>query len=77
MAHLNYVHAAGTSSGSDVNYKELLSGKLHSHGWIGKWEALPEPTSYIGRTTLWVSNIILGFKIKSLEQIIIADQVSS
>ncbi len=76
MSHLNYVHGAGVSSGSDVDYKKFLSSKLHSHRWSGKWEALPAPTSHIGRLTLSMTNVILGVTIKTLNVTAVADQVS-
>ena len=76
MAHLTYLHSAGVSSGSGVNFKEPLSGKLHTHQWEAKWEALPAPTSHIGRMTLKLSNTILGLKFKALNLSVTADQVS-
>ena len=75
VSHLYYLHTAGVSSGSDVKYKELLAGILHTHEWLAKWEALPEPTSYISRLNLRMTNIIFGFKIKSLDLNVTADQV--
>ncbi len=75
MSHLNYLHTAGISSGSEVDYKELLLGKLHSHEWSGNWEVLPEPSSHVGRLTLSMANIILGVKVKALNFNVTADQV--
>ena len=75
VAHLTYLHSAGVSSGSGVNFKEPLSGKLHTHQWEAKWEALPAPTTHIGRMTLKLSNTILGVKFKTLDLNVTADQV--
>lgn len=76
MAHLTYLHSAGVSSGSGVNFKEPLSAKLHTHQWEAKWEALPAPTTHIGRVTVKLTNIILGLKVKALYLNVTADQVS-
>ena len=73
MSHLNYLHGAGISSGAEVDYKELLSGKVHSHIWSGKWEALPTP--HIGRLTLTMTNAFFGVTVKALDVTAVADQV--
>ena len=70
MSHLNQLHDTGVSSGSGVNYKDLLLGKLHSHEWSGNWEALPAPSSHIGRMTLSMFNIFFGFSITALNIIV-------
>ncbi len=75
VAHLTYLHGAGVSSGSGMNYRELLSGKLHTHSWTARWESLPEPSTYVGRMTLTMTNSILGVNFKSLDITSIADQV--
>ena len=75
VAHLTYLHGAGVSSGSGMNYRELLSGRLHTHSWTARWESLPEPSTYIGRMTLTMTNSILGVNFKSLDITSIADQV--
>ena len=76
MSHLTFLHSAGVSSGSGVNFKEPLSAKLHTHQWEANWEALPAPTTHIGRLTLRLSNTILGLKLKMLDLRVTADQVS-
>ncbi len=74
MSHLTYLLGAGVASGADVNFKELLSGKLHSHKWKAFWEALEAP--HVGRLTLTMSNVILGFQVHYLDITSEADQVS-
>ena len=76
IAHLTYLHGTGVSSGSGTDFKDLPSGKLHSHEWSVKWEAQPPPTSHIGRMTLKLTNIVFGMKIKALDFHVTADQVS-
>lgn len=76
VAHLNYLHEAGISSGSEVNYKDLLWGKIHTHEWVGKWEGLGPPNNHVGRMTLSMTNKLLGIRIKSLDFKVTADQVS-
>ncbi len=75
VAHLTYLHHAGVSSGSEINYRDLLSAKLHTHNWTACWESLPEPSSYIGRMTLTMTNKIFGVSVKSLDITSVADQV--
>ena len=75
VAHLDCLHGAGVSSGSGTNYKELISGKLHTHTWTARWEGLPHPSTHIGRMTLTMTNIILGLKVKALDITSVADQV--
>ena len=75
MSHLNYLHKAGIASGSHVNYKELLSGKIHTHDWTGNWESLPAPNTHVGRMTVGVVNRIFGIKISTFGLNVTADQV--
>ena len=75
MAHLNVLHGAGVSSGSELNFKDLILGKLHTHFWSGVWEALPRPSSHIGRMTLTMSNFVLGLKLKLFDIKSVAEQV--
>ncbi len=77
VAHLTYLHGAGVSSGAGMDYRELLSGKLHTHSWTARWESLPKPSTYVGRMTLTMTNSILGVNFKSLDITSIADQVCS
>ena len=76
MSHLNCVHSAGVSSGADVDYKDALLSKLHTHTWSGQWEVLPAPSSHIGRLTLSMTNTIFGIAIKAINVTAVADQVS-
>ncbi|XP_064395396.1 cholesterol 7-desaturase nvd-like [Halichondria panicea] len=75
VAHLTYLHGAGVSSGAGMDYRELLSGKLHTHSWTARWESLPKPSTYVGRMTLTMTNSILGVNFKSLDITSIADQM--
>ena len=75
VAHLACVHTAGVSSGADTDYKDRLPGKLHTHKWSVKWEALPEPHTHIGRTTLTLTNVLFGLEVKALTMYVTADQV--
>lgn len=75
IAHLTYLHGTGVSSGSGTDFKDLLSGKLHSHEWTVKWEPQLPPSGHIGRMTLKLTNIVFGVKIKPLDFYITADQV--
>ena len=63
------------SSGSDINFKKLVSGKLHTHEWTVNWEAQPAPNNHIGRMVLKMTNIIFGVRVHALDFHVIADQV--
>lgn len=58
-----------------MNYKDIFLGKIHQHDWTGKWEAIPEPNSHIGRLTLQMVNSFLGVRVTSLNMNVTADQV--
>ena len=75
VAHLTYLHHAGVASGSDMNFRDLLVGKILTHNWTAKWESLPEPLSYIGRMTLTMTNKIFGVPFRALDITSVADQV--
>jgi len=75
VLHLNCLHGAGISSGSGVDFKELLSGRLHSHDWRATWEPQPEPDSHIANMKITMKNFFMGWHVNLLDSHLTVNQV--